>query len=152
MASEPLDRVKFDRFVAVVRRAWGADTSVDSAWDPQNPARGQCAVTALLVQDWLGGELVRAVIGDQSHYWNCVDGKVVDFTPHESTSSEFASLDPTSIELRSRNYVLSFPDTARRYGILKSRVATILREEEAARRPQANEGPLAVIPSSQRIR
>lgn len=62
----------------VVRMSWGADTCdpVDLAdWGPDNPARGQCGVTALLLNDLFGGDLVLGevrVAGERTgvHWWN----------------------------------------------------------------------------------
>jgi hypothetical protein len=62
----------------VVRTSWGADTCdpVDRAdWHAGNPARGQCGVTALVLNDLFGGELVLGevhVAGERTgmHYWN----------------------------------------------------------------------------------
>jgi hypothetical protein len=73
----------------ILRAAWGADTCDPHDlpdWRPDNPARGQCGVTALVVQDLLGGDLVlgevfveQAKIGH--HYWNRLpDGRDVDLT------------------------------------------------------------------------
>ena len=61
---------------AAIRAAWGPDTSDDpEEWSELNPARGQCAVTALLVHELLGGEiLVANVLRDgrrvDRHAWN----------------------------------------------------------------------------------
>ncbi len=61
-----------------VRLSWGKDTC-DPAdrpdWHPDNPSRGQCGVTALVLNDLLGGELVLGevrVAGERTgvHYWN----------------------------------------------------------------------------------
>ena len=57
-----------------------------AAWTPDNPARGQCAVTALVVHDLLGGELLEAEVRDPDgspqgfHYWNRLAGVDVDLT------------------------------------------------------------------------
>ena len=74
----------------LVRSCWSRETCdpVDQAdWSPAEPARGQCAVTALVVQDLLGGELLLAEVqhadGSRqgSHYWNrLVSGLEVDLT------------------------------------------------------------------------
>ena len=46
--------------ITALKRSWSAETAYDASdWSPQNPARGQCAVSSLVVQDYLGGELVR---------------------------------------------------------------------------------------------
>jgi hypothetical protein len=109
---------------AAIRHAWAADTSTDSGWSVTCPAQGQCAVTALIVQDYLGGQLVRAEVEGISHYWNRVKEGEVDLT-----RDQFTHFAPTAIGIRSRRYVLSFPDTVRRYETLKERVAKILGQE-----------------------
>jgi hypothetical protein len=66
----------------LVRAGWGRDTCDPHDrpdWRPDNPARGQCGVTALLVQDLLGGDLIlgEVVKGDARvghHYWNRLPG------------------------------------------------------------------------------
>jgi hypothetical protein len=52
--------------------AWSAETSVDPAgWTPDNPAWGQCAITALHVDAVLGGDIMRCVRANgESHYCN----------------------------------------------------------------------------------
>jgi hypothetical protein len=49
----------------VIRSSWSEKTCdpVDlREWSPETPARGQCGVTALVVQDLLGGELLVAEV------------------------------------------------------------------------------------------
>ena len=81
----------------ILRRSWGPDTCDPhdlADWRPDNPARGQCGVTALVVQELLGGDLVlgevfvdRTKIGH--HYWNRLpDGQDVDFTGDQFYPSE----------------------------------------------------------------
>ncbi len=76
-----------DDLSRVIRRSWAADTSDDpDEWSPENPSRGQCAVTAMVVRDHLGGEIVIApVLRDgepvEAHAWNVLsDGQVIDLT------------------------------------------------------------------------
>lgn len=81
-----------------VRAGWAPDTC-DVAdlpdWSPENPARGQCGVTALVLQDLLGGELLLADVthADGSrqgvHYFNrLAGGIVVDLTREQFTDGE----------------------------------------------------------------
>lgn len=109
---------------AAIRRSWAADTSVDSEWSVKCPALGQCAVTALVVQDYLGGQLVRAEVEGVSHYWNKFNDGEIDLT-----REQFMHFSPKVISTRSRSYVLSSPDTLRRYEILKERVGASLGQE-----------------------
>lgn len=64
---------------------WKKETAApgcQAVWTEQNPAWGQCAVTALLVQNLLGGELIRTAMDPYgSHYYNRLpDGTEVDLT------------------------------------------------------------------------
>jgi hypothetical protein len=102
-----------------LRKAWCAETSVDPSWSPENPALGQCAVTALAVQDALGGELVRGAYDGGSHYWNRLpSGVEIDLT-----AEQFASLPAFhGVAIREREYVLSFAATRLRYELLQERM------------------------------
>src|ERR1700724_3464771 len=58
MKKERTDRLAA-ALVARLAQAWSRDTSSDAEhWSASNPAWGQCAVTALIVQDLLGGHLL----------------------------------------------------------------------------------------------
>ena len=59
-------------------RAWSAETS--TAWRRDNPACGQCSVTALVVQDVLGGEILKTKVADAWHFYNHIDGRRWDLT------------------------------------------------------------------------
>lgn len=116
------------RLGSAVRGAWSAATSSDPEWSPDTPSLGQCAVTALLVQDWFGGRLLRATVGGVSHYWNILrSGEELDLT-----REQFAVFEPVDVELRSRDYVLSFPDTDYRYQLLVQRVEAEMQDDADA--------------------
>lgn len=73
----PLTLLDLDR---ALRASWAADTcSPDDVarapWTPDNPAWGHCDVTALVVNDVFGGELVLGEVHldgvrHGSHWWN----------------------------------------------------------------------------------
>jgi len=74
---------------AVLRESWGPETCDPhdlANWHRDNPARGQCGTTALVVHELLGGDLMLAEVyehGTQTghHYWNRLpDGSEVDLT------------------------------------------------------------------------
>lgn len=109
-----------------IRLAWGQDTCAPgSAFDGPN---GQCAVTALVVQDIFGGELLRAECLDRgswgSHYWNQIPGMgEVDLTRAQFEAK--ASITPGVVVPRSRLLDGERAVAARtpeRYAILKARV------------------------------
>jgi hypothetical protein len=122
MKKERTDRLAAT-LVARLAQAWSSDTSSDPKhWSASNPAWGQCAVTALIVQDLLGGQLLRSTVGTISHYWNQLpSGDELDLTRQQF--GEHTVMGP--VELRTREYVLSSPETVRRYDELKRRVAGI---------------------------
>ena len=81
----------------ILRTAWGPDTcypNVSAEWGPNNPARGQCGMTALVIQDLLAGDLILgevhvdgAKVGN--HYWNRLpDGTKVDLTADQFLPGE----------------------------------------------------------------
>lgn len=61
-----------------VRSSWSAETCTPgfrSRWTKDNPARDQCGVTAMVLNDLLGGELIRGEVhvnGERVdyHWWN----------------------------------------------------------------------------------
>src|SRR6185436_2099938 len=64
-------------------------------WSPENPARGQCGVTALVVQEHLGGDLLLADVANADgsrqgvHYFNRLpDGTEVDLTREQFLDGE----------------------------------------------------------------
>lgn len=117
-------------------RSWSAETSADPEnWGNGNRAWGQCAVTALVVQDYLGGELLRVQSSgpgfNWGHYWNRLpSGLVVDFTQRQfPLGTDFAQLavreraallDP---KVNPRNV-----STAQRYRLLKEAVERELNQ------------------------
>ena len=108
--------------------AWALDTTADPAgWSTDNPAWGQCAVTALVVQDLMGGQLLRCDCLAGSHYWN----RLPDGAEFDLTRGQFRDgLIPRNVEERDRRYVTSFPQTRQRYDTLRARGRAILSNEQ----------------------
>lgn len=85
-----------------IRASWAADTcSPDDLerepWTSENPAWGQCDVTALLVNDLLGGDLMLGEVhvgGRQRgyHWWNRLpSGVEIDLTREQFRCGEIVS-------------------------------------------------------------
>lgn len=111
-----------------IQFAWGEDTAKGD-WKRDVPSLNQCAVTALVVQEFLGGELLRCEMSDgDSHYWNKIGTIEVDLTASQFQHTEGGPLRHTA-KVRDREYVLSFPDTMKRYTILLERTKNILYVE-----------------------
>lgn len=85
---------------AAVRAGWGADTTTPEYrphWTPDNPARDQCGVTALVLHDLLGGELIRGEVHVDGvrtdyHWWNRLGrGTEIDLTREQFAPEEIVS-------------------------------------------------------------
>ena len=57
-----------------------------SQWSRGNPACGQCNVTALVLHERYGGELLKTRVGEDWHFYNRIGGQIHDFT-----ASQFAA-------------------------------------------------------------
>lgn len=105
-----------------VRSSWDADTTTPAhraRWNPGNPARDQCGVTALVVHDLLGGDLIRGEVrvdGERVdfHWWNRLGrGVEIDLTreqfdPHEIvTGGEVVERPAEIVRLREEYELLS---------------------------------------------
>jgi len=118
-----------------LRSSWSRETSSDPEnWSPSNPAWGQCAVTALVVNDYLQGEIVwaKAVLPDGrtiSHYFNKIRGSEKDFTRSQFPEGTIIpeGVPRTQGFPSTVTYLLSNNDTARRYLRLKESVEEVLR-------------------------
>ena len=115
-----------------LRRCWSAETAYPGTrWTGDNPARGQCAVSSLLVQDLLGGELVRFMVEyrgkQEKHFANSVGGVLIDTTRGQyGTEGVFVESVPNLEEFSDlRAKLLSDENTAHRYYLLKERFTSI---------------------------
>ena len=106
-----------------LRAAWAADTcSPDdiarSAWSSVNPAWGHCDITALVVNDLFGGDLVMGEVyldGQQNgyHWWNrLVSGLEIDLTQEQFrlgqsvTAAQVRRRPPGPLPKRREEYLL----------------------------------------------
>lgn len=121
-----------------LRDSWSADTSyTPEQFSETNPSRGQCVILSLVVQDYLGGELVRvAADGDgihEKHYYNLLaDGTSIDTTRQQYDGMEVV-LTPAPVDLKNkygsvREKLLSDDETAQRYATLKERVSEFVEK------------------------
>lgn len=123
---------------AAIRASWSIETCdpTDAAeWTPANPSRGQCAVTALVVHDQFGGQILEAEVHFQDgsrqgfHYWNRLAGGDVDLTAEQFTPHEFLQ------EPRVIDRLPEFPWRAQeQYLIFRNRVDAALNIQQRERR------------------
>lgn len=67
-----------ERMEEALLLSWSINSS--SKWTKSNPARGQCGVTALVVNDVMGGEISKTMVAEGWHFYNEINEKRYDFT------------------------------------------------------------------------
>lgn len=123
-----------DHLIHAIEQSWGKDTSADPEnWTPENPAYGQCAVTACILQERLGGELCRQAIDPgRSHYWlKLPSGEEMDLTERQFQGwpyTETGVRREPEVTHPSYEYAAGHPATAKRLAILRARVERELSE------------------------
>lgn len=135
----PWTLVQIDR---ALRICWAADTcSTDdldrSSWSPENPAWGHCDITALLINDLLGGDLVvgavHSVDGARQghHWWNRLpSGIEIDLTREQFRDGQ------TIADAQIVKRPAAWPRRrGKQYELLRSRVAAHLGPLPAPRSP-----------------
>jgi len=101
--------------------AWSIESS--TLWKQHNPAAGQCGVTTLVANDFLGGDIVKTRFRDIWHFYNIIEGDRMDFT-----KSQFSA--PLEYSNIASNRDEAFSDTnASQYAYLKSAVQNCLDKE-----------------------
>ena len=106
-----------------LQKAWCKETAhpaYQEKWSEENPAVGQCAVTALIVQEELGGDIMSCKVGRSSHFVNVIDGKIVDLTISQFGPN--AKYTDNSFKYRTAKSLLKNKDVRVRYELLKSRM------------------------------
>lgn len=116
--------------VAKIRNAlsasWSHETSCFDDWSPSNPSAGQCAVSALVLQDYCGGEIQKCMVADTPHYFNIIDGQLVDSTAEQFDGG--MAIEYREPTVREKERILRHASTLRRYELLRVRVAQFLAE------------------------
>jgi hypothetical protein len=72
--------MKFDseHVARALRLSWSLETA--RQWTKENPAAGQCNVTALLVHELFGGDLLKTRLPESDHFYNLIGGGRYDLT------------------------------------------------------------------------
>jgi hypothetical protein len=71
-------RSKIDQVNKALVKSWSLESS--SKWSEDNPAKGQCGVTSLVINDLFGGEIKKTKLPDGWHYYNIIENSRFDFT------------------------------------------------------------------------
>ena len=100
-------------------------------WSPQNPTRGQCSITAFLVQDIFGGVVRGIPLPDGNyHCYNEVCGKAFDLTSEQFADGklDYSPKDPIQL----RQFHFGKEEKRRRYELLKEKLEALLRAGASA--------------------
>lgn len=111
------NRVTTINILEILLEAWSKESSTQ--WTENNPAKGQCGVTSLVVHDYFGGDILKTKIEESWHYYNRIDGERLDFT-----ASQF-DVEPVYLDIES-NREEAFTDTNQnQYNYLKTQCKLI---------------------------
>jgi len=122
--------MNIDELEKILKELWIKETSYfPEEWSGENPAWGQCAVSALVVNDYFGGEIIwaYATLPDGrklSHYFNLIDGKEVDLTRSQYPEGTVipAGVKKSMDFSTTRGSILSNENTQKRYKLLRNKV------------------------------
>lgn len=109
-------------------KCWCKDTAYAAAQvdyiKDNDPTYGQCAITAMLVNDIFGGTIHKIKIeGGGTHYFNNINGHIIDFTKDQFDLYDIdIGYEPNEEVLR--EYCGKNEDTKNRYELLKCIVET----------------------------
>jgi len=129
-----MDKSIQQKLIDTLRQSWGPDTGFAPAdIVKSNPARAQCVPSSLVVQDYLGGEIVRYhVTGagiDEKHYFNVLD----DGTEFDTTSCQYSvpvKMEISPVDLKGfksvREKRLADDEIRERYNNLKRKVDLLM--------------------------
>jgi hypothetical protein len=83
-----------EQVASALLKSWSLESA--RQWTAENPAAGQCNVTALLVHELFGGDLLKTRLPEGDHFYNRIGGRRYDFTESQfSLPITYADL-PTS--------------------------------------------------------
>lgn len=109
-----------------IQSSWSIDTaylSANASFVNNTPSAGQCAVTAAVLNDYIGGTVKKGTInGTIRHYWNHINGSDIDLTAGQFDGP----IQITDVKLVDKQALLSDLFFYRRYIKLKTRVEDFL--------------------------
>lgn len=73
-----------ESIIEILSKAWSLDSS--SKWTINNPAKGQCGVTALVINDLFGGMILKTELVEGWHFYNQINNQRYDFTESQFKS------------------------------------------------------------------
>jgi hypothetical protein len=115
----------------ILNNCWNIDTcypKFKNIWSEKNKCLGQCAVTSLIVNDYLGGEIRKCYVGDTSHYFNFINNEIIDLTNEQFCTN---NINYNNYITKSRKQILDNDNTRVRYEILNKRVLEYVKKMDS---------------------
>ena len=73
--------MNYEKTLKALKQSWSKESS--SKYETENPAKGQCSVTAIVIQRIYGGEILKTKINDCWHFYNKIENCIYDFTSEQ---------------------------------------------------------------------
>ena len=122
--------MKIEELKQLLIFAWDYKTCPDRLTDElnkENDSIEQCAIISLTVNDLFGGKIMRCMTPSGSHYYNLIDGKIIDLTIEQFLDEKPKYEDGVEI---TREYLLSNTDTKNMYEKLLYNLKQAIRQSQ----------------------
>ncbi len=96
---------------------------VQDDWNGNNKCLSMCTITALIINDYFGGDICKIHVNGISHYFNLIENKIIDLTSNQFNSE----IDYKNYQIIDR--LILTDETKKRYEILKARLVKELLKQ-----------------------
>ena len=122
--------MELDKLETILNSLYSKETCYPECrnqWNDDNKTLGHCAIVALIINDYFGGYICKMKVNNISHYFNLIDGEIVDLTSEQFKINDISY---ANYVIKTRKDVLMNEDTKKRYEILKLKIKLCLIDEE----------------------
>ena len=122
--------MELDKLETILNSLYSKETCYPECrnqWNDDNKTLGHCAIVALIINDYFGGYICKIKVNNISHYFNLIDGEIVDLTSEQFKINDIYY---ANYVIKTREDVLMNEDTKKRYEILKLKIKLCLIDEE----------------------
>ena len=122
--------MELDKLETILNSLYSKETCYPECrnqWNDDNKTLGHCAIVALIINDYFGGYICKIKVNNISHYFNLIDGEIVDLTSEQFKINDISY---ANYVIKIREDVLMNEDTKKRYEILKLKIKLCLIDEE----------------------
>lgn len=121
-----------DILLSALEKSWIRETAYKTDqknWSVDKKETGQCTVTAILVYDYFGGQIIRGFSKKYNlyHYWNVINGQKYDLTFNQFYG-EKDDISFVNLVRKEKKDLLKINNVRQRYELLKQRVEYYLNK------------------------